>query len=144
MTLLIKDERTRGRHQEQILSNPVAQVAYIVRDATFTHPIGGWRPNGRLKAGVAASTEEVVAYRWREHVGPGEDFSAGFRSRADAQVWFERDPVRVVGALLDGAVRERIEAEVLAAIADAFAFAESSAFPADEELWMHMYGEAAR
>ncbi|MCX6328963.1 MAG: thiamine pyrophosphate-dependent enzyme, partial [Bacteroidia bacterium] len=34
-------------------------------------------------------------YRYLEHVGVGEDFDAGYRSRADYEEWFNRDPVRL-------------------------------------------------
>ena len=79
-------------------------------------------------------------YRFMEHVGPNEDFEAGYRSRADAAQWRDRDPVEVVGRALPDPVRERIDTEVNAAIADAFAFAAASPFPAPEELWTHMDG----
>jgi len=81
---------------------------------------------------------ECMTYRWMEHVGPNQDFDAGYRSIADAQRWFQTDEVQRIGSLLRGDVRQRIEAEVDAEIRDAFEFAEASPFPADEELYTDM------
>jgi TPP-dependent pyruvate/acetoin dehydrogenase alpha subunit len=82
---------------------------------------------------------EVSAYRWREHVGPNEDFDAGYRSREEAEDWFRRDPVRLAGEALDEDERPRIEAEVEAEVADAFAFAEAAGFPEGRELLADVY-----
>jgi TPP-dependent pyruvate/acetoin dehydrogenase alpha subunit len=82
---------------------------------------------------------ECLCYRWKEHVGPGEDFHAGYRPRTEAELWYDRDQVKVVGNRLPPAQRQRIEQEVEQEIAEAFAFAESSPFPEDEELFTDMY-----
>jgi len=34
-------------------------------------------------------------YRYLEHVGVSEDFDAGYRSRAEFEEWYARDPVRI-------------------------------------------------
>jgi TPP-dependent pyruvate/acetoin dehydrogenase alpha subunit len=85
---------------------------------------------------------ECRTYRWREHVGPNEDFDAGYRSRAEAAPWVERDPVRRVGALLAPDVRRRIEDEVDVEIREAFEFAEQSPVPDDEALYADVFSEA--
>lgn len=82
---------------------------------------------------------ECLAYRWMEHVGPKEDFASGFRSREEAEPWFEKDQVKLTGGFLVPEVRRRIEAEVEAEIRGAFAFAEESPFPAADELYAHLY-----
>ncbi|HWA97588.1 MAG TPA: thiamine pyrophosphate-dependent dehydrogenase E1 component subunit alpha [Pirellulales bacterium] len=82
---------------------------------------------------------ECTCYRWREHVGPNDDFAAGYRSRAEAEPWFESDQMAVVGRRLAAAPRKRIEDEVEAEIADAFRFAEQSPFPDESELYTDMY-----
>lgn len=84
---------------------------------------------------------EVWTYRWREHVGPNEDFHVGYRSRSEAESWFQRDPVKVVGGMLSGEARKRIEREVEAEISEAFAFAEESSFPEASELYTDMFKE---
>ncbi len=87
---------------------------------------------------------ECMTYRWKEHVGPGEDFDEGYRSIEEAQHWFSTDQVKKIGNSLDLRLRERIEAEVEAEIQDAFEFAEESPFPSPEELYTDMYEEARR
>ncbi len=85
---------------------------------------------------------ECMVYRWKEHVGPHDDFDKGYRSREEAETWFRSDPVRRLGALLAPDVRAGIEAEVDAEIRDAFAFAEASPFPDGSELHTDMFKEA--
>jgi TPP-dependent pyruvate/acetoin dehydrogenase alpha subunit len=85
---------------------------------------------------------ECLTYRWKEHVGPGEDYHLGFRDKLEATPWIEGDEMRRVAALLAPADRARIEQEVEAEVAAAFAFAESSPFPAAEELYTDMFGGA--
>jgi TPP-dependent pyruvate/acetoin dehydrogenase alpha subunit len=85
---------------------------------------------------------ECLTYRWMEHVGPSEDFTAGYRAREEAEPWFQRDPVRVVGDSLPPALRERIHTEVEAEIREAFENAEASPFPEDAALLTDVYGEA--
>jgi TPP-dependent pyruvate/acetoin dehydrogenase alpha subunit len=84
---------------------------------------------------------ECLTYRWKEHVGPGEDFHAGYRSRAEAEPWIANDPVRRLGGLLPAAARERIEREVAAEIREAFRFAEESPFPAPDALYTDVFKE---
>jgi 2-oxoisovalerate dehydrogenase E1 component len=87
---------------------------------------------------------ECMVYRWKEHVGPYDDFDKGYRSREEAETWFQNDPVRRLGALLMPDVRAKIGAEVDAEIQDAFAFAEASPFPDESELYTDMFKEAAQ
>jgi TPP-dependent pyruvate/acetoin dehydrogenase alpha subunit len=82
---------------------------------------------------------ECTCYRWREHVGPGEDFFAGYRARAEAEPWFANDQVARLAGMLAPAIRARIEQEVDREIQDAFDFAESSPFPEDAELLTDLY-----
>ncbi|MDB5405688.1 MAG: acetoin dehydrogenase [Rhodospirillales bacterium] len=82
---------------------------------------------------------EVETYRWREHVGPGEDWHLGYRSRAEGDSWVERDEIVRIGAMLDPDRRASIDASVDDEIEDAFAFAEAREFPRDEELYQHVF-----
>lgn len=101
---------------------------------------------------------ECMTYRWMEHVGPNEDFNAGYRSRNQASPWFEKDSVKLLAERLDREAenlpspdkncnqqptptRLQIEAEVEAEIREAFQFAEDSPFPSDEALYTHMFKE---
>jgi TPP-dependent pyruvate/acetoin dehydrogenase alpha subunit len=83
---------------------------------------------------------EVMTYRWREHVGPNPDFQLGYRTEAEAQPWVENDQVARLRAMISPASRARIEEEVAAEVADAFAFAEESPEPVDAELLTDVYG----
>jgi 2-oxoisovalerate dehydrogenase E1 component len=106
---------------------------------------------GEIHARAAAAVREIrggggprflecLTYRWKEHVGPREDFDAGYRSRREAEPWFERDEVSRVGARLEAVVRSAIEAEVEAEIRDAFEFAEASPVPDAAELYTDVFG----
>jgi TPP-dependent pyruvate/acetoin dehydrogenase alpha subunit len=94
-----------------------------------------------IRAGGGPRLLEIPAYRWKEHVGPGEDFHVGYRSIEDASPWMDRDQVQVTGALIEASERQRIEDAVEAEIAEAFLFAEASPFPADEELMRNTYAD---
>jgi len=85
---------------------------------------------------------ECMTYRWREHVGPNEDFQLGYRTQDEAAPWMENDQVRRLAALVDPAERKRIEADVETEIQDAFAFAESSPFPLESELYTDVFKES--
>jgi TPP-dependent pyruvate/acetoin dehydrogenase alpha subunit len=82
---------------------------------------------------------ECHTYRWREHVGPGEDYDAGYRSRNQLRGWQENDQVKVVGEMLNAAERSRIDAEVEEEIAEAVQFAELSPFPDTKELFTDVF-----
>jgi TPP-dependent pyruvate/acetoin dehydrogenase alpha subunit len=85
---------------------------------------------------------ECLAYRWREHVGPNEDFRAGYRSRDEAEPWFRRDPVARAAGRLAPEIRQAIEAEALAEIREAFEFAERSPFPESGALYTDVFAES--
>jgi TPP-dependent pyruvate/acetoin dehydrogenase alpha subunit len=95
-----------------------------------------------IRAGAGPRFLECVTYRWKEHVGPREDFDAGYRSRREAEPWFAGDEVARVGARLDARVRAEIEAAVEAEIRDAFEFAERSPVPEASELYTDVFQES--
>ncbi len=82
---------------------------------------------------------ECWTYRWKEHVGPNDDFHAGYRSLGEAEPWMARDPVRRLAEALDPEERAAIEAEVDSEIRQAIAFAEADSFPADHELYADVF-----
>lgn len=95
-----------------------------------------------IRAGGGPRFLECQTYRWREHVGPNEDFDAGYRSRREAEPWFENDQVRRLAELLGPDVRQQIENEVEAEIQAAVDFAEESPFPDASELHTDVFKEA--
>jgi TPP-dependent pyruvate/acetoin dehydrogenase alpha subunit len=95
----------------------------------------------RIRAGEGPCFYEVMTYRWSEHVGPGRDYHLGYRTEDEAASWVAADPVMLLAEGLHEATRTRVEAEVAAEIAAAFAFAEASSFPQAEELHRDVYQE---
>lgn len=82
---------------------------------------------------------ECLTYRWKEHVGPNDDYHLGYRSPDEANPWIENDQVKQVAALVEASERSAIEAEVEAEVKAAFEFAESSPFPELAELYTDVY-----
>lgn len=83
---------------------------------------------------------ECMTCRWKEHVGPHEDFALGYRSEADVRPWKEQDTVRVVGEMLPQERRSLIEQEVELELQQAIEFADESPFPDTSELNSNVYG----
>ncbi|HEV3263734.1 MAG TPA: thiamine pyrophosphate-dependent dehydrogenase E1 component subunit alpha, partial [Gemmataceae bacterium] len=92
-----------------------------------------------VRAGGGPRFLEALCYRWKEHVGPNEDFHAGYRCRGEAEHWYANDPLRRLARGLPAGRRTTIEQEVEAEIEDAFRFAEASPFPEDHELYTDLY-----
>lgn len=96
-----------------------------------------------IRGGAGPWFFEAATYRWREHVGPGQDHHLGYRTQATCDLWEAADPMRRVGEALDSVERRKIEAEVEAEIAEAIEFAETSPFPEAAELLTDVYRERA-
>jgi TPP-dependent pyruvate/acetoin dehydrogenase alpha subunit len=94
-----------------------------------------------IRAGGGPRFFEVMTYRLREHVGPGEDYHLGYRDETEAAPWRTADAVPRLAAALEPEERARIEAEVEEEVAEAFAFAEASPFPAAGELTRDVFKE---
>jgi TPP-dependent pyruvate/acetoin dehydrogenase alpha subunit len=95
----------------------------------------------RIRAGGGPWFLEVMTYRWREHVGPGEDYQLGYRTQEEAAPWVARDAVRRLAGLLAPDERTAIEKHVEQEIAGAFAFAEASPYPGAAELTSDVFKE---
>ena len=72
---------------------------------------------------------EINTFRYREHVGPGEDFDAGYRSRDSMCDWQRKDPLIQRADWV-----ARFRPTILAEIDEAVAFAEAAVWPGDEAL----------
>lgn len=72
---------------------------------------------------------EVATYRYKEHVGPGEDFLCGYRQAEDCLEWKQRDPLEQHSAL-EYSMRQTIIKE----IDEAVHFAITSPISPAEEL----------
>jgi TPP-dependent pyruvate/acetoin dehydrogenase alpha subunit len=82
---------------------------------------------------------ECHTYRWKEHVGPANDYDAGYRSTDELKPWIDNDQIPIVAAMLDPDDVRKIDAKVEKQVAAAIEFAEKSPFPAASELSTHVY-----
>jgi TPP-dependent pyruvate/acetoin dehydrogenase alpha subunit len=125
-----KRAQAQGLPAEQLDSRDLFGLVERVKDIVL-----------HVRSGKGPWFLEVLTYRWKEHVGPGEDYHLGYRTRDEAQPWIDADPLRHLAEVLDPTVRAELEGEVEDEIAAAFAFAEASPFPEPEELMSHVYKE---
>lgn len=72
---------------------------------------------------------EIQTFRYKEHVGPGDDFDAGYRPRAAMEEWQRNDAL-----IHDRALVEKFTPVIEAEIDEAVAFAEASPAPGLDEL----------
>jgi TPP-dependent pyruvate/acetoin dehydrogenase alpha subunit len=94
-----------------------------------------------VREGAGPRFFECMTYRWCEHVGPGEDYAAGYRGRDELEPWQRDDQVAKMGARLDPAERAAIEASVEGEVRAAFEFAEAAPFPEARELYTDVFKE---
>ena len=81
---------------------------------------------------------EVACSRWKQHVGPNEDFRLGFRPESEVTEWQAKDQLIVLEKLVGDqaqAIRDSVDQE----IEDAFLFAENSKFPDRREVATDVY-----
>lgn len=94
-----------------------------------------------MRDGAGPAFLECHTYRWREHVGPSEDYDAGYRAREELRIWQDRDAVEAVGRLVDSQNRLELDRGIEEEIAAALHFAEKSPFPDPSELCTNVYAE---
>jgi TPP-dependent pyruvate/acetoin dehydrogenase alpha subunit len=121
--------RSYGMQAERIEDGDVLKIRERVQEAAAD--IRAHRSGPRFL--------ECWTYRWKEHVGPNDDFHAGYRSKTEAEPWFQKDQVRLIGDRLEPRVRREIEGEVEAEIREAIRFAEESPFPEPGELYSDVF-----
>ena len=94
-----------------------------------------------IRAGEGPQFLECMTYRWKEHVGPGDDYHLGYRTAEERQPWIDDDQLiraeNEIGADLAATVKTEVENEVT----EAFDFAENSPFPDASELHAHVYAD---
>jgi 2-oxoisovalerate dehydrogenase E1 component len=97
----------------------------------------------RARAGEGPTLLECKTYRTRAHAEGMGDFT--YRSRGEVEAWRARDPIGryaqhlIDNLLADPADLEAIDACVVASIADARRFAESSPWPDPASAATHIY-----
>jgi len=77
---------------------------------------------------------EIKTYRYKEHVGIGDDHNVPYRSKEEFEQWKQKDPL-----IQDTALVAKFTDEITKEIAAAVKFAEDSPVPADEELLADIY-----
>lgn len=93
----------------------------------------------RARTGGGPTFVEAFTYRWNGHVGPEDDDYIGYRPKSELEFWKANDPIALLeeqmrpAGLLTEASNAQLAAEVDQEIADAFAFAKSSAFPTEPD-----------
>jgi len=125
---LIARARSYGMRAERVADNDV----FAIRDAVQ-------RILPDLRSGGGPCFIEIETYRLARHVGPGGDLDLQYRSKEEFEAWRARDELSRVAALLATPERERIDTGVESEIADAFSFAEANPFPAERELFEHLF-----
>jgi TPP-dependent pyruvate/acetoin dehydrogenase alpha subunit len=85
---------------------------------------------------------ECITCRWKEHVGPNDDFHLGYRSEKEVACWKEKDQLTRLRNLLSSNNVSVIENEVEQEIKDAFEFAEKSPFPEGVVLYEDVFKES--
>lgn len=95
----------------------------------------------KIREGNGPAFLECVTCRWKEHVGPGDDFHLGYRSEAEVSCWKENDQLGILRVHLSADVMKTIESEIEREIREAFDFAERSPFPGSESLLEDVFKE---
>lgn len=82
---------------------------------------------------------ECATYRWRQHLGPNEDFGPGGRNKEEAEHWINNDELTRIGKLLPIKTKNKIEEEIESEIKQAIIFAEKSPYPTKKDLWTDIF-----
>lgn len=121
-----------GIEAQRIDNNDVLRIYHCVSDAVRTIRSGMIRP----------FFFECMTYRWKEHVGPNDDFHLGYRTKEEAKPWIKNDQVKRLAMMLSSKQRKEIEEKVEDEIQSAFTFAEESPFPTEFELYTDVFKES--
>jgi len=101
----------------------------------------------RIRNGEGPQFLEFSTYRHREHCGPNFDNDIGYRSEEEFLQWKDRDPISIYEKklLAERAITKAgiddMQARITAEVAEAFAFAESSPFPAATDALANVYAQ---
>ena len=98
---LVERARTFGMPAHQITSGDVREIRSAAKEFA-----------DMARAGSGPALLECHTYRWREHVGPGEDYDAGFRTRDELASWTARDPIQIIGNMIGEDERATIARDV--------------------------------
>ena len=82
---------------------------------------------------------ECMTYRWRQHLGPDEDFGPGGRDIKEAEPWMKNDELVRIGRFLSAKTKKNIDTKIEAEIKAAILFAEKSPYPTPSDLWTDVF-----
>jgi len=128
-----------------------ARQAFQMEEHARAYGVGTYRLGPALDprviaeqfAGIVEATRNDRAPRWvhlevfrvKEHVGPGDDFHAGYRNKDDCQRWLDQE-----WSSLEWSGRHVAEERVSAEIAESFTRAASDPFPDRSSLFIDVVG----
>ncbi len=84
---------------------------------------------------------ECVTCRWKEHVGPNDDFHLGYRDKEEVEWWKANDQLNKIRMMADDKTAKLIESVVEHEIADAFNFAEENTVYNEKEIYEDLFKE---
>lgn len=87
----------------------------------------------KIKNGFGPQLLEIITYRYKQHVGPSDDYNIGYRDISELQRWQKKDPL-INDKLLIDKFKPKIDSEILEAID----FAEKSPYPNEEDLYTNV------
>jgi len=125
---------TFGVRSVQVDGNNVAAVHQAATDA-----------RAACLSGDGPVFIECLTYRWREHVGPYEDYELGYRTKEELDWWKERDPIKSLGnTLVAGGLHSRSELDdwmesIKQEIEAAVTKSNSNPFPVHSSLFDDVY-----
>jgi len=121
--------RSYGMDSERIEDNDIFRIYNFVKLNIEKMRNGG---NGPVFL-------ECMTCRWKEHVGPNDDFRLGYRGEEDVLLWKKNDQLEKLRKLLKPSVLKSIESEVEKEIDEAIQFAEESRFPEYDALYEDLF-----
>ena len=77
---------------------------------------------------------EINTYRYRQHVGPDEDYEIGYRDRFELEKWLKKDPL-----IQDKPLIRRFQTSIATEIDEAIDFAEQAPLPDQTDLYKDVY-----
>lgn len=92
-----------------------------------------------IRRGCGPAFLECLTYRWKEHVGPADDFHLGYRTLEEMKRWKKKDALERLARLIPDKRRRAIEKKADKEIAEAFSFSENNPFPEIKELYTDVF-----
>lgn len=92
-----------------------------------------------IREGKGPAFMECITCRWKEHVGPGDDFHLGYRDESEVCYWRGKDQIKKLKTFLDFTTLKSIETKVEKEIREAFEFAKKSPFPKRQALYQDLF-----